>query len=47
MNFKAKFLLNNMIFFFRDVHRYIVDNGVVKIKQHLEKLRKETSDLKL
>nr|XP_034309261.1 uncharacterized protein LOC105344790 [Crassostrea gigas] len=30
-----------------DVHRYIVDNGVVKIKLHLEQLKKETSGLKL
>lgn len=29
-----------------DVHRYIVDNGIVKIKLHLEQLKKETSELK-
>ncbi|XP_052684075.1 uncharacterized protein LOC128164324 [Crassostrea angulata] len=30
-----------------DVHRYIVDNGIVKIQLHLEQLKKETSGLKL
>lgn len=35
-----------ILILFRDVHRYIVDNGIVKIKLHLEQLKKDTSDLK-
>lgn len=49
MTFKTNIVVELAYFkiLFRDVHRYIVDNGVVKIKLHLEKLKKEVSDLQL